>query len=579
MPPPLHPNAVWLEFLEAWAAEAHARGTKSATAFRRARDALAAHAEPFAHPRETVALPGIGASIATRLERAFAEWCREHGEAPPQPPDTLSTHNNAPRSQDAAAAPKRRRTREYIPAPRSGAHGLLVALYIKAGDADAPGASKPELIALAQPYCDSDYWVPGGAADVRSLALRQGGPAAGRARSHITAWNAIKTLLDKEYVYKSGNPPVYSLSEQGLTVAKVLAEAEGIAPAPSPAPAPAVPVDLVATSDDDSGDVRVTPRRKGQVCISLIDSSPIIECAPAPKPADRSLTLDAGTYDIVLVMDHREVRQRPDGGERVTFESAMAERGVPCELRALELGDVVWTARARAGVSGAQAEAWHRIGEVVLDVVVERKRLDDLTSSIVDGRWHDQKKRLRHAGIGTVFYVVEDVDVDNLVRRYGAQIQTALSSTQVIDRFFVHRTAGTSATADFFAAMHRAVCEMYAGQPLCVLPDEAAAASRDVVAAARAQRVHTSFHAFQALNGRAVGTLADLWVSMLLCVQGMSAEKAQQVAQRWPTPQAFMRAAAAGGPRFVCDAIDHDVALPRRRIGPALSARLWELFS
>ena len=571
MPPP-HPNAVWLGFLEAWAAEAHARGTKSATAFRRARDALAAHTEPFVHPRETVALPGIGASIAARLERAFAEWCSAHGETPPH---AHPAREDAPRSQDsAAAAPKRRRTREYIPAPRSGAHGLLVALYIKAGDARAPGASKPELIALAQPYCDSDYSVPGGAADVRSLALRQGGPAAGHARSHTTAWNAIKTLIDKEYVYKSGNPPVYSLSEQGLAVAAVLAEAEGVAPPARGPDAHAVVVDLVATSDDS--DVCVTPRRRGQVCISLIDSSPIIESAPAqqaPPPADRALTLDPGTYDIVLVMDHREVRQRPDGGERVTFESAMAERGIPCELRALELGDVVWIARARAGVCGAQAEAWHRIGEVVLDVVVERKRLDDLTSSIVDGRWHDQKKRLRHAGIGTVFYVVEDVDVDNLVRRYGAQIQTALSSTQVIDGFFVHRTAGTSATADFFAAMHRAVCEMYAGQPLRVLPDEAAA--REHVAAMRA---HTSFHAFQALNGRAVGTLADLWVNMLLCVQGMSAEKAQQVAQRWPTPQAFMRAADAG-PRFVCDAIDRDVALPRRRIGPALSARLWELFS
>lgn len=181
-----------------------------------------------------------------------------------------------------------------------------------------------------------------------------------------------------------------------------------------------------------------------------------------------------------------------------------------------------------------------------------------------------------------MFYVIEDADVDNLVRRYGSQIQTAFSSTQVIDGFFVHRTADTHGTADFFGEMHRAVLQMYKDRPLRVLPDETISRESfsDMQRAARSNGdvMHTSFHAFQSLNGRAAGTLHDLWINMLLCVQGMSAEKAQQVAQRWPTPQAFARA-AAGGPRFVCDAVDPHVVLQRRRIGPALSARLWELFT
>ncbi|WFD35488.1 Crossover junction endonuclease mus81 [Malassezia cuniculi] len=598
---------IWLGFLQRWAEDARARGAKSATAFLKAHRALSQHDGALTHPCETVALPAIGAGIASRLETAYAKWCRENGVEMPARPEGAS---QASSSQAASRPPKRRRVREYIPAPRSGAHGILVGLYIKAGNADAPGASKPELISLAQPFCDSDYSIPGGSAgaDVRSLALRQGAPGA-RARSYITAWNSIKTLIDKEYVYKTGNPPIYTLSEQGLAVAKVLAEAEGVAEAdagaaeyassasetqvqqqsqpphtsqpqrssqpllhPPPQPSsqlpqtlipqlsmprrsfdsddelePAVVIDLVATSDDENtymatrhDTVDLTTPAKHPISISLIDSSPIISpsrSSPAMQRAaaavhtpprwapDRTITLDAGTYDIVLVIDHREVRQRPEGGERVTFEDAMAQRNIPCELRALELGDVLWVAKPRSGLSDTQKRLWQKTGDIVLDVVVERKRLDDLTSSIIDGRWHDQKKRLRHSGIGTVFYVIEDVDVDNLVRRYGQQIQTALSSTQVIDGFFLHRTANTQGTASFFADMHRAVVEMYRDRPLRVLPDAAIqresfeTVQREMRATGGA--VHTSFNAFQSLNGRASGTLGDLWMSMLLCIEGM----------------------------------------------------------
>ena len=105
-----------------------------------------------------------------------------------------------------------------------------------------------------------------------------------------------------------------------------------------------------------------------------------------------------------------------------------------------------------------------------------------------------------------MFYVIEDADVDNLVRRYGSQIQTAFSSTQVIDGFFVHRTADTHGTADFFGEMHRAVLQMYKDRPLRVLPDETISRESfsDMQRAARSNGdvMHTSFHAFQSLNGR-----------------------------------------------------------------------------
>ena len=161
-----------------------------------------------------------------------------------------------------------------------------------------------------------------------------------------------------------------------------------------------------------------------------------------------------------MIVDHREVRAKTVDG-RITFHDALRERGVPCEGRVLELGDILWIARAKPHLPSEQQQAWAHMQEVVLDVVVERKRLDDLTSSLMDGRWHDQKQRLQQAGIGQVLYLVEDMHVSELVQRYGAQIQTALSSTQVIDGFFVHRTAHGQGTVDFLVTMHDTVQHMY----------------------------------------------------------------------------------------------------------------------
>ena len=349
----------------------------------------------------------------------------------------------------------------------------------------------------------------------------------------------MKTLVDKGYVYRSGNPPMFYLSEQGLAVAKILAEAEGLRQNDASAPAngangtsttpqladeaqqissgqedpsrPAAPldasispsllgsqsatntaensncgperlylpprkhylehherrawkrtasnqsglsiedgidvdleptrnvvVDLVQSSQEDvyvasEHDTQARPSQPVRISISLIDSSPIIQDAsrsspmvissplssrvqrplpPSSSPCEQPLldppstpyrprahlgchVLPANSYTIHMVMDHREVRARhahtAEAGRRVTFEDAMLRREIHCELRALELGDILWVARPKPGNSPNIAQQWGLIQEVVLDAIVERKRLDDLTSSIFDGRWHEQK--------------------------------------------------------------------------------------------------------------------------------------------------------------------------------------------
>lgn len=54
--------------------------------------------------------------------------------------------------------------------------------------------------------------------------------------------------------------------------------------------------------------------------------------------------------------------------------------GVLFEIRRLKVGDFAWIARCRKTDD-----------ELVIPYIIERKRMDDLSASIVDGRFHEQK--------------------------------------------------------------------------------------------------------------------------------------------------------------------------------------------
>jgi ERCC4-type nuclease len=82
-----------------------------------------------------------------------------------------------------------------------------------------------------------------------------------------------------------------------------------------------------------------------------------------------------------------------------------------CEIRHLEQGDVLWVAVPRRG------------GPVhVLDLIMERKGLPDLVSSIKDNRYSQQKMFLSKAGLKNVMYVMEgnlNVDLNGVSSKRG----------------------------------------------------------------------------------------------------------------------------------------------------------------
>lgn len=58
-------------------------------------------------------------------------------------------------------------------------------------------------------------------------------------------------------------------------------------------------------------------------------------------------------------------------------------------MRSLDLGDALWIAKRRHNSDSVRR--LDEDDEIVLDWIVERKRLDDLVGSIKDGRFREQK--------------------------------------------------------------------------------------------------------------------------------------------------------------------------------------------
>lgn len=203
--------------------------------------------------------------------------------------------------------------------------------------------------------------------------------------------------------------------------------------------------------------------------------------AAPPQPPSHICSLDRSCWEVVLLIDDREVRNKINPTE---LQGRLQTRGVVCEVRRLELGDMLWIARRRAGAprpppvppvpsasdtalaaankdpsspgdakgkgpkagkkrkappagetDGDEEEAsssakpakakpkrasavaplppWEAVsadpeaGEWVLDFIVERKKVDDLAASVIDGRYEEQKARLASTGLRRVVYLVE----------------------------------------------------------------------------------------------------------------------------------------------------------------------------
>ena len=131
----------------------------------------------------------------------------------------------------------------------------------------------------------------------------------------------------------------------------------------------------------------------GEPSASTDRLSPFVPSSPRPAITPVAVGGSESEWEVVLVLDSREVRSQQDRG---FLANQLHIAGVRCEVRSLGLGDVQWMLRHREKGS-----------EAMLDVLVERKNVRDLAQSILDGRFREQQYRLGRCGARHPVYLVE----------------------------------------------------------------------------------------------------------------------------------------------------------------------------
>ncbi|CCH43736.1 Crossover junction endonuclease [Wickerhamomyces ciferrii] len=508
------------------------RNQKSALLYTRALEKLRNYNNPVLTPRELIRVPFIGEKIVGQMEKRLAKYCDENGYQLPvgindtqrqaikfkrSNQDTTNDDDNVSVEPCGPSSKKRKpakpaKKKKYVPVKRSGGYAILLVLLER--DPDCNGLTKNEIIQNASPYCDKSFTSNPGT------------------NQFYSAWNSVKTLLNNDLVKVEGRPAHYYLTDEGKELAKNLKSGDD--------------VEFGGAQQSSSSRSNTAPNGRSSAPNNLASDPPdntfVQDVIPSVIPA-RNRTYhewngvryhfwEPGSYSVRFVVDNREIRSV---NERDFFDTKLQTLGVKAESRPLTVGDGIWIARNR-----------NTNEEVVLDYIIERKRLDDLASSIKDGRYNEQKVRLKRSAVQNVFYLIEEVTSSD-VQQMADAIQTAMSMAMTTSNFHVKRTKDADDTIQFIAKTTKQVRSFYQNKKLLVLEPRNLEYQQDYkrVLDEFREKFNTSnvlcshmYYTFDTMLSKSkLMTTRELFVRMLMTIRGVSLEKAIAIQRDFKTPR------------------------------------------
>ncbi|XP_044617860.2 crossover junction endonuclease MUS81 [Equus asinus] len=535
-PLPACPNPLFVRWLTEWRDEAASRGRRTQFVFQKALRSLRRYPLPLRSGKEAKILQHFGDGLCRMLDHRLQQHRASGGDhALGSPSGAKSPAPEGPPAEEVQdpsmpvpAQPKAGGSGSYWPARHSGARAILLLLYREHLNPSGHSfLTKEELL--------------------QRCAQKAPRVAPGSTRP----WPALRSLLHRNLVLRTHQPARYSLTPEGLELAQKLAESEGptwlnvgIGPEEPPGEEPEVPGAASAELDASEGSVQQPP-----------------------------LELGPGEYRVLLCVDVGETK---GAGHRPELLRELQRLHVTHTVRKLHIGDFVWVAQETRPSDPARPK------ELVLDHIVERKRLDDLCSSIIDGRFREQKFRLKRCGLGRRVYLVEKHgSVHNLSLPESTLLQ-AVTNTQVIDGFFVKRTADIKESAAYLALFTRGLQRLYQGHTLRSRPwgipgdpESGAGPSPNPLC---------SLLTFNDFNAGAIKNKAqsvrEVFARQLMQVRGVSGEKAAALVDRYSTPASLLAAydtcATPKEQEMLLSTIK--CGHLQRNLGPSLSRTLSQLY-
>nr|CAB3264088.1 crossover junction endonuclease MUS81-like [Phallusia mammillata] len=555
------PNRLFLSYLKTWRDDAGAAESKAYHTYNKAFKSMQKYPLPLQNGKEAIIIENIGDKICSMLDSKLNKDAQEKDMTPrefleesrnvhsswwaslEESNSNLAKKQKPKKTKPSSASGVQRKSRAYIPVKNSGGYAIMVALYKDYTSASSNGyMKKGELQRAAQPFCTKSFTVPD--------------PG-----SQYTAWSSMATLLNKELVRKSGNPARFEITETGIELAAKL-EAADNANENKIQPSATVHdlftkaktnkgknvsqmsdsdecsekekckvIDLTLSDDDDLSADKENKLQKDKIT----NKPQLFQLNPKEKMSDSQTSVSGksefellpGQYEILLCVDSREV----SGDKRKKeMRRELHKLGLSYDERVLQIGDFVWIAKEKEHFQIGPAK------ELVLDYVVERKCMSDLAQSIRDGRFHEQKIRLKQCGLKSIVYLVEDMKQIQHQSLPEKTLRQALHNTRITDGIFVKYCENMAGTAQYLSTMTRKLQNLYEGKTLraCDISNKSQSTIKcDLI----------TFHDFSDGSMKCKGlTVTEMFIKLLMQIHGMSYDKAKAITILYPTPKTLFDA-------------------------------------
>ncbi|OWM78430.1 hypothetical protein CDL15_Pgr016154 [Punica granatum] len=275
--------------------------------------------------------------------------------------------------------------------------------------------------------------------------------------------------------------------------------------------------DSYKSADSSQNSFSLRPCSSSDNCLKEASSL----CSEASNVLSRP-PLSAGenfedAYEVILILDDREQFATRGSRSRRIIDNVCVQFKIKIEVRRLPVGDAIWIAHHK-----------YLDDEYVLDFIVERKKVDDLRSSICDNRYKDQKVKLLRCGLKRIIYVVEG---DANFSEAAESIKTACFTTEILEGFDVQRTSGLGDTLKKYGYLTQAITHYYTLEH----PEEA------LLKAGVCPRFDEFIRRCQDLEKM---TVSDVFATQLMQVPQVTEEVALAIIDMYPTLHSLAQAYA-----------------------------------
>ncbi|KAJ8961777.1 hypothetical protein NQ318_021378 [Aromia moschata] len=588
------PNPLFEKWIIEWRDKAKEQNSKMEFCFNKALESLRKYPLPMESGKECKILKGFGDKICQMLDHKLNEHKKNTGSSFD---DTIIGNHNIKNVEDKP--PKIRKpskpvqnkslrqnssSKNYIPKENSGGYAILVTLYKKGFEPSYPGhLTKLEIIKAAQPLSDTSFTRP-------------------TPGTRYTAWSSMKTLISKQLVQKKSNPPKFSLTDEGLLLAKKLYDemnnrdlcnnthdstnfCNGANKLPNTA-------SNVIHIDENNVHIQTTSEVVSRLENGTEDHGIVTESISNKttktvysSPSNKVATEENGIYLLDEVMQEDQtitsstlslksskgnteniVVSRPQDSKTLqkhasissvasSTQSCTQEETVifaPDTFEIILYVDTCETGGSNIDIQDDPILAELKRLAVPFEVVINLQKMNwCCLTSLKEKEWMileealkmdvitSKKFRLKRSGIQNIIYLIEKYGKNEHVGLPVSSLYQAATNTAVQDGFCVTFTENCRDTAKYLATFSEQLRNMFKAKTLVSSPKE----NLSELSLDDELLFLMTFKEFNKTSSKNKPLMvSDLFVKMLVQIKGMSVEKALAIVGKYPTPTALKKA-------------------------------------